>query len=160
MTAMTLSTRQAYVLGWVFGAIIRASNDQYIGGPIEWAAQRPFTGMGKIITAAHQNRLLTKELDEQVAEALAEIDQCPDEKEQVQSLENQGSWQLGYYAGKSGRPLANETFDIAAARKQKNLTQIQLADAVGVTQALVSRWETGKVSPNKEHLQKIREVLS
>lgn len=157
---MTLSTRQAYVLGWVFGIITRASGDQDIGGPIELAAQRPFTGMAKIIFAAHQTRLLTKELDEQIAEALMEINQAPDGNEPVQSLENQGAWDLGYYAGKSGRPLSSDAFDIAAARKRKKLTQAQLADTIGVTQAQVSKWESGKVSPNKEHLKKIKDALT
>lgn len=39
------------------------------------------------------------------------------------------------------------------------MTQQQLADAVGVTQTMVARWETGKAAPGKANLEKLRELL-
>ena len=39
------------------------------------------------------------------------------------------------------------------------VTQAQLADAMGVDQAVISRWESGKVSPNAENLAKLKELL-
>lgn len=66
---------------------------------------------------------------------------------------------MGYYWGLGGKPLARESFDIAAARKAKGLTQAQLADRMGLVQGVISRWETGKVSPNKETLAKLKEIL-
>ena len=39
------------------------------------------------------------------------------------------------------------------------VTQAQLADAMGVDQAVISRWESGKVSPNAENLKKLKELL-
>ena len=44
-------------------------------------------------------------------------------------------------------------------REAKGLTQAQLADAMGVDQAVISRWESGKVSPNAENLAKLKELL-
>ena len=79
--------------------------------------------------------------------------------EKYQPLEVQGSWQMGYYAGRSKRPLAQGTFDISAARKAKKLTQEQLAARMGVDQAHVSKWENGQVVPNKENLAKLKEIL-
>lgn len=37
-------------------------------------------------------------------------------------------------------------------RKQKNMTQQQLADAVGVTQGAVNQWEKGATKPKLETL--------
>ena len=76
-----------------------------------------------------------------------------------QPLELQGSWQLGYYAGKGKRPLATAEFDISNARRARKMTQAQLADAIGMDQAMISRWESGKVTPNKESMKKLKEIL-
>lgn len=156
---MTLTTRESYVLGWVFGRISAESPKREIGGPIEWAAQRPFSGLGKIIFSARQLHLLSPELDDQIGEALNEINRYPEDTEEVQPLENQCSWDLGYYAGKSKRPLSG-AFDIAQARKTRGITQAQLANIIGVDQALISRWESGKISPNAENLQKLKDALN
>ena len=37
---------------------------------------------------------------------------------------------------------------IAECRKEKQLTQIQLADKLGITNRAVSKWETGKSIPD------------
>ena len=98
-----------------------------------------------------------------MGEALCEIVSIEPEmdggSEKCQPLEIQGSWQLGYFAGRAKRPLAGEAFDISSARRAKKLTQAQLADQMGVDQALVSRWESGKVSPNKDNLSRLKEIL-
>lgn len=39
------------------------------------------------------------------------------------------------------------------------LTQAQLADVIGVDQAVVSRWKSGKVSPNAENMKKLKGLL-
>lgn len=39
-------------------------------------------------------------------------------------------------------------------RKNNGYTQKQLAEAVGVTQQAVAKWETDKASPDPEMLQK------
>ncbi len=48
---------------------------------------------------------------------------------------------------------------IAELRKEKGLTQLQLAELLNVTDKAISRWETGKGYPDIELLQKIAEVL-
>ena len=125
--------------------------------------KRPLASVEFDISAAHEKGLLSGDLDQQIGEALSEINSIEPEmdggSEKVQPLEIQGSWQLGYYAGKGKRLLADAGFDIAAARKAKKLTQAQLADAMGVDQAVISRWESGKVSPNAENLAKLKELL-
>lgn len=155
-----MTTREAYVFGWMFGAIQRADSD--IGDNITLACQRPHSASARIISAAHQRGLLRGELDMKIMEAMAEIESLPEMdggSERFQPLENQSSWQMGYYTGKAGRPLADARLDIAAARKGKGLTQAQLAELMGVDQAHISRWESGKVAPSAENLEKLSKLL-
>ena len=158
-----MTSREAYVFGWVFGRLAAEAFPQEIGGDVALAAPRPYTANARIISDAHRLGILNGALDCQVGEALCEINSIdtPMEggSEKYQPLEIQGSWQMGYYAGKGKRSLTPDEFDISAARKAKKLTQAQLADQMSVDQALVSRWESGKVSPNKENLAKLKEIL-
>ena len=48
---------------------------------------------------------------------------------------------------------------ICLLRKQKGLTQSQLAEQVGVTDKAVSRWETGKGFPDISLLQPLADAL-
>lgn len=45
-------------------------------------------------------------------------------------------------------------------RKNNGYTQKQLAEAVGVTQQAVAKWETDNASPDPEMLQKISSMLN
>ena len=159
-----MTSREAYVFGWVFGRLSIEAFPAEIGGDVALAAPRPYTANARIISDAQRMGLLKGNLDHQIGEALCEITSIDvpmqGGSEEYQPLEIQGAWQMGYYAGKGKRPLAQEEFDIAAARRVKKRTQAQLAEEMGVDQALVSRWESGKVSPNKSNLAKLKEILS
>ena len=48
---------------------------------------------------------------------------------------------------------------IREARIAKQMTQGELAQAVGVSPRVISRWETGQVGPNDERLAMLRIVL-
>lgn len=48
---------------------------------------------------------------------------------------------------------------IAMCRKEKKLTQIELADKLGVTDKSVSKWETGKCLPDVSLYKKLCEIL-
>lgn len=48
---------------------------------------------------------------------------------------------------------------IAAKRKQKNLTQEQLAERLGVSNKTVSKWETGKCMPDYSVVKSLCEEL-
>lgn len=50
--------------------------------------------------------------------------------------------------------------DIRQARERAQMTQGQLAIAVGVGESTVSNWERGKVQTPKNRLARIREVLN
>lgn len=158
-----MTNRESFVFGWVFGRLNLAAYPQEIGGDLTLAAQRPYTASARVISDAQRLGILKGELDQQIGEALCEITSIEPPMdggaEKFQPLEIQGAWQLGYYAGKGGHPLAGEAFDIASARKEKKLTQAQLADAMGVDQAVISRWESGKVSPNAKNMEKLKGLL-
>lgn len=156
-----MTTREAYVFGWMFGFIIYVSKDNNIGGDPVLASQRPYSASAKIISEANRKGLLAGEVDRQIAEAMSEIQSFPDSQpEPFLSLELQGCWQRGYFSGKSGNSLVQEQFNIRAARRLKGMTQAQLAKSLDVRQEQVSRWETGKVFPNEDNLKKIKKVLS
>lgn len=156
-----MTTREYFVMGWIFGAITRADGGSNIGGDVTLAVMRPFGSQAQIIAKAQQKGLLVGDLDQQIMEAMGEITSIPDESPEVAPpMEMQGAWQIGYFQGRGGLPLARESFDIGAARKAKHLTQAQLAERMGVDQPLLSRWESGKVSPNKVHLRQLKEILT
>jgi type I restriction enzyme M protein len=48
---------------------------------------------------------------------------------------------------------------LVAARKQHKLSQSQLAERVGVSQAQVSQWENGRLEPKPETLAQFKEIL-
>lgn len=159
-----MTSREAYVFGWVFGRLSAEALPEEIGGDVVLAAQRPYTASARVISDAQRIGLLRGDLDQQIGEAMCEITSIdpPIEggSEKYQPLEVQGAWQMGYFAGRCKRPLAPEAFDIAAARKSKKLTQAQLAEQMGVDQALISRWESGKVTPNSDNLARIKTLLT
>ena len=158
-----MTSREAYVFGWVFGRLSAEAFPEEIGGDVALAAPRPYTANARIISDAHRLGILKGDIDRQVGEALCEIDniETPMDggSEKYQPLEIQGSWQMGYYAGRGKRPLSPEEFDIATARKTKKYTQVQLAELMGVDQALISRWESGRVHPNQDNLKLLKELL-
>lgn len=56
-------------------------------------------------------------------------------------------------------PRRTNDSPIAAARINKGMTQKQLADALGIGQSLVARWETGGRVPKMQTLQRIAAAL-
>lgn len=48
---------------------------------------------------------------------------------------------------------------IAARRKQGNLTQLQLAEKLGITDRAVSKWETGKAMPDSSIMLELCDTL-
>ena len=158
-----MTSREAYAFGWVFGRLNAESFPDPVGGDVALAAPRPYSANAKAISDAHRLGILNGDLDAQVGEALCEISSIVPPmdggSEKYQPLEMQSSWQLGYYAGRSNSPLSRATYDIAAARKAAGLTQAQLAERMGVDQGHISRWESGKVTPNAESMAKLKDVL-
>lgn len=49
--------------------------------------------------------------------------------------------------------------EIARLRKERNMTQLQLADLMNVTDKAVSKWERGLSYPSFKTIQKLAEVL-
>ena len=48
---------------------------------------------------------------------------------------------------------------IAECRKQKNLSQLQLADMLNITDKAVSKWERGISKPNSSIMLELCEIL-
>ncbi len=157
-----MTNRDAYVFGWVYGRI--CAEDPSAKKDPSLAAMRPYSGNAQIISWAHQNRLLTGDLDTEIGKALCEIKSIDPpmdgEGECVQPLEIQGSWQFGYFRGLGKNPLPPQKMDIKVMRIAKGLTQTQLAAELGIDQAVISRWERGTANPTEKDLAKLKEILS
>lgn len=156
-----MTNHEAFVFGWVYGYLCRKMMKDIES--FDTVAPYPFTSNAKIIQEAMNEKVLTKDVDKKIAEALNEIEQIePDMdggSEKHQPVQTQGSWMLGYYRGIGGGDF-RQAFDIAAKRKAKNMTQSDLAEAMGVDQAVISRWESGQVTPNEENMEKLKELLA
>ena len=48
---------------------------------------------------------------------------------------------------------------IAECRKQKNLSQLQLAERLGITDKAISKWERGISKPNTSIMLELCEIL-
>jgi len=48
---------------------------------------------------------------------------------------------------------------IASSRKEQNLTQVQLAEKLGITDRAVSKWENGKAMPDSSIMLELCEIL-
>lgn len=153
-----MTQREAYALGYAYGVVESKMPDyDKTGFKYGAAAARPFSGMGQLFAEAHRRGVITKDMDARIAEALNDVESLPDDgQEEYQPLPIQGSWQLGYYAGKAGKPY----FDIAKRREQIGMSQEELAQKLGVPQSSVSRWESGKVRPRSETIEKIQSILT
>jgi transcriptional regulator with XRE-family HTH domain len=49
--------------------------------------------------------------------------------------------------------------NIKKLRKEKNMTQIELAAKVGVSLTTIRNWEYGASTPNEENMKKLEEIL-
>ena len=48
---------------------------------------------------------------------------------------------------------------LSKLRKRKNITQIELADKLGVKQYVISSWETGRSEPNINQIIQLSDIL-
>ena len=98
-----MTSKEAYSLGWCFGAITNVAEDPFIGGDKTLACQRPYSALAKIIAEAKRRGILTGKLEQSIAEHIQNVTNFPDlDKEGSEPylpLPLQGDWQRGYFAG-------------------------------------------------------------
>lgn len=114
---------------------------------------RPMRTYTMAMLRMQQERKSTAEMEAELS-GLSEIVNVEDWEDIFNTpipLELRNEFWLGYYRGGSNT--------ISSIRKAKGMTQGQLAQAVGVTQVDVSRWERGAVTPRIASLRKIADVL-
>ena len=49
--------------------------------------------------------------------------------------------------------------DLKRIRMQKNITQVELAEMLGISRTAVSMWETGEALPRAETLKRLAKIL-
>lgn len=147
---------QLFVLGRLYRILMDAARDRGANqSELENASHNPLAGIGYAYNLVLKLRKLTSETEKKVSALLEQID---DDLtfEQSPSMEMQYSFMSGYQMGGNG---LFEKSKIAEIRKEVGLTQVQLAEKIGVLQKDISRWETGIVKPGAERLKQIAEVL-
>lgn len=156
-----LSERKAYIMGYAWGILDKALGQDYdrSGSKFSQGAMRPWPAFTEAHNEAMRRGKVTKAMSEMLMEIMCECDDFDPSDQDVLNLERQAQWQLGVYHARAGRPITPK-WNIADARKEKGMTQAQLAEAVGVDQAVISKWESGKVKPNEESMRKLKEALT
>jgi len=64
-----------------------------------------------------------------------------------------------YNKGRKGVIIMKFNEKIAYCRRKAGMSQVDLADALGVSRQAVSKWETGEASPDISKLSKLAEVF-
>lgn len=156
-----MKKRESYILGWLYGRIARTMPDYDTAAKMQLAAMRPLTGFAAVHQAAIAAGTLTEDVRQAITSATDELSDAVvyGAEEPVIPLDQQGSWQMGYYCAKAGHPIPPTELDIRSLRKAAGMTQQQLADIIGVTQTMVARWEAGRAKPSAKNAKKIREML-
>ena len=115
---------------------------------------RPMRTYTMAILRLHQNRKSTPALEKIITELSNQID--ADDWDGIFdtpiSLSLRNAFNLGFYKG-------IDKTNLATIRKRNKMTQVQLSEAIGVTQKDISRWENKEVTPNAESLKKLAEAL-
>lgn len=157
-----LNSRNAYLLGYVWGTIDKALGGTYdkTGEKFANASKDAFAAIFDINEAAFNSNVLSESVKDIIGDCFWEIGSEQLYDREPLDAERTTMWQLGVYHGRKGKPLTLGKCDIATARKVKKMTQAQLAEAMGVDQAVISRWESGKVTPNAENMKKLKGILS
>lgn len=160
-----MTNNDAYTLGYIYAKLERElpeSEQDKTGFRLSQAGQNPLAGFADINVRAIRARVMTDELARDVTDALATLDPSVNGTAEHISLPLQGSWHLGYYACLAGKPLSvtSPKDEIATIRRKLSMSQTALAKAIDADPSEVSRWETGKISPRPETMEKIRELLN
>lgn len=154
-----MTNRDAYVFGWIYGHIAKnlPESKKPTAGSINQAMTSPMLGFGDIINTGMKHISGFFE-DSEVAAAASELPS--DIPANIQTnAEEQSNWSLGYHHGIAGVEIQPATFDIAEKRRRKKMTQEDLARAMGVDRAVISRWEHGVNKPNNSNLEKLKKIL-
>jgi len=152
-----MTSREAYILGWVFGQYARAMPDYVTPGIYNNAMNIPGQAWTQASIEASRRKGAWEKLNhDAIGDAVTEID--PDHITDRMNAYLQSQWSVGYFHALAGAPLS-PSIDIKAIRKERGMTQSQFAEALGVSAVTVARWETGASKPSDANLVKIREVF-
>lgn len=141
---------QVFAFGQIYKVITDVCPQAEISNP-EMYPMRTYT---LSILKMNQNRASSDKVQRELAELSSEID--PDDWEGLfnvaMPMELRNEFFMGYYRGA-------EKTKLAAVRKSKGLTQVDLAEMTEVGQKDISRWETSAVKPNADNLKKLCSAL-
>lgn len=155
MEAKFMPLAHCAALGWAYGRLAAIAPELATPGRYSNALNLPLIGWGELNNAVMKSHGVPADLQDEMSAALVGVGTANLQA----NAEGQTAFALAYYRGLAGEPL-DAPFDVAAARKRKGLTQQQLADALGVDQSRIAKWESGVCKPRPATLAKIKALLA
>lgn len=142
---------QIAALGKIYRVLL---DDTVSPQAVTMASMRPMKAYTERMIMMQKTHKLTPKIDRLISKLIEdiELDDWEGLFDKALPLELQGIWLAAYQVGA-------DKSKITAARKRKSLSQVQLAEIIGVTQKDISRWEQGNVKPNTDTLTKLSKAL-
>lgn len=141
---------QIFAIGQIYRVIVDACPQAEVSHPEMY----PMRTYAMAILKLNQNRKSSSQIERTIAMLSDKIviDDWDGIFNMCLPLELQGEFLRGYTMGVSKTKLAS-------ARKKLKMTQVELADMIGVSQKDISRWERGDVKPNSSNLKNLAKAL-
>lgn len=149
--------KQTYALGKIYAVLASVIPNQDTPERRSKAPLHPMAAATEMLSMASAQRVLTDEIHDEITALYSEVDiDYPN----TTPLEEQNYWWMGYYHRRDSvsKPVVRNQF-VKDIRANKGLSQADVAEAIGVSQAAYNKWEAGKMRLSPENLSRLADVL-
>lgn len=156
-----MTNREVFVLGWLYGTIAKEVPE--FVQPVDVASRKPIAAIAELVLKLEISGKLTKLIHRKIVFTSKEVDLLTKDMNDCLDFVLQKEWLLGFFSGRAGELFPtlvnNPDNHVKQLRKENGLTQHQLAEALGVSQSVLSRVESGNEKLYLKYKDKIEEIL-